>query len=336
MANGSALAAGRGTDAACQLQRGFSRPEPHSTLRAPRRPFEQFGLDPCGNDPEGHQRPNCAANGVPGGAYVQDGLGAIEVIGGNPELEPETGHTLGVGLVYTPFWAEGLSASVDYFQANRSNHISVSYAEEIMFECAEHGASSMCDVDYQSSGRPCHSGGELLPQLRGVRKSARYDFAINWSAVTRIGELEFESARHLSRSLGQATVSGRLDCIHTRANSMRAPARAGARRDTSTGTPALGWPAMPPNISAATRNWSNHGRVSTSSSSLFIAASTRSCITTLKAGYRFDSGVTVRAAITNVTDEDPPYLNLAPANTDVATYRLLGRSYFLELRYQVQ
>ena len=56
----------------------------------------------------------------------------------------------------------------------------------------------------------------------------------------------------------------------------------------------------------------------------------------IEAGFKFDSGVTVRAAITNVTDEDPPYLNIAPANTDVATYRLLGRSYFLELRYQVE
>ena len=56
----------------------------------------------------------------------------------------------------------------------------------------------------------------------------------------------------------------------------------------------------------------------------------------IEAGFKFDSGVTVRAAITNVTDEDPPYLNIAPANTDAATYRLLGRSYFLELRYQVE
>ena len=40
--------------------------------------------------------------------------------------------------------------------------------------------------------------------------------------------------------------------------------------------------------------------------------------------------------ISNVTDEDPPYLNIAPANTDVATYRLLGRSYFLQLSYQLQ
>jgi outer membrane receptor protein involved in Fe transport len=44
--------------------------------------------------------------------------------------------------------------------------------------------------------------------------------------------------------------------------------------------------------------------------------------------------MTVRAAITNLTDEDPPFVNLAsPANTDPGAYRLLGRTYFLELRY---
>jgi hypothetical protein len=35
-----------------------------------------------------------------------------------------------------------------------------------------------------------------------------------------------------------------------------------------------------------------------------------------------------------VTNEDPPFVNLASAaNTDAGTYRLLGRTYFLELRY---
>ena len=56
----------------------------------------------------------------------------------------------------------------------------------------------------------------------------------------------------------------------------------------------------------------------------------------IEAGFTFDSGVTVRAGITNVTDKDPPYLNIPPAQTDVTTYRLLGRSYFLQLRYHVE
>ena len=56
----------------------------------------------------------------------------------------------------------------------------------------------------------------------------------------------------------------------------------------------------------------------------------------LEAGFDFDTGLTVRGAITNVLDQDPPYVNSnSIANTDVATYRLLGRTYFLELRYRL-
>jgi outer membrane receptor protein involved in Fe transport len=54
----------------------------------------------------------------------------------------------------------------------------------------------------------------------------------------------------------------------------------------------------------------------------------------LEGRYEFDNGMTVRAAITNLTDEDPPFVNMAgQANTDAGTYRLLGRTFFLELRY---
>ena len=117
---------------------------------------------------------------------------------------------------------------------------------------------------------------------------------------------------------------------------MPAPGRAGARRDTSTGTPGPGWPATPPNISAATRNACESWELFDIYFEPFDRRVDPVLYHDIEAGFKFDSGVTVRAAITNVTDEDPPYLNIAPANTDAATYRLLGRSYFLELRYQVE
>ena len=132
---------------------------------------EQFALDPCGNDPTPTQRSNCAADGVPGGAYVQDGRGTVAVYGGNPELEPETGHTLGAGLIYTPVWAKGLSASVDYFQVNQSDYISVASPEEILFECAEHG-SSLCEAITRLDGRPDHSVWRLITAIPGSWKSA--------------------------------------------------------------------------------------------------------------------------------------------------------------------
>ena len=82
-----------------------------------------FDLDPCGNDPTPTEQANCAANGVPGGAYVQGGELFTASAAGNPKLEPETGDSFGVGLVYTPVWAEGFSASADYFQVEINDTI---------------------------------------------------------------------------------------------------------------------------------------------------------------------------------------------------------------------
>jgi len=57
----------------------------------------------------------------------------------------------------------------------------------------------------------------------------------------------------------------------------------------------------------------------------------------LSAGYEFASGVRVRAAVNNLFDEDPPFVNSGSiSNTDSDTYRLLGRMYFLELRYSFE
>ena len=45
----------------------------------------------------------------------------------------------------------------------------------------------------------------------------------------------------------------------------------------------------------------------------------------------------LRAGITNVTDEEPPFVNgggIFGEYTDPATYRLLGRTYALNMQYR--
>jgi outer membrane receptor protein involved in Fe transport len=43
----------------------------------------------------------------------------------------------------------------------------------------------------------------------------------------------------------------------------------------------------------------------------------------------------LRAGVLNLTDRDPPYVDGGGPNTDTAAYRLLGRTYFVELHYQL-
>ena len=43
----------------------------------------------------------------------------------------------------------------------------------------------------------------------------------------------------------------------------------------------------------------------------------------------------LRAGVLNLTDRDPPYVDGGGPNTDTAAYRLLGRTYFVELHYHL-
>jgi len=52
---------------------------------------------------------------------------------------------------------------------------------------------------------------------------------------------------------------------------------------------------------------------------------------------RSEPGLTLILTVSNVTNEDPPRVNFnAAANTDPATCPLLGRTYLVSVRYQVE
>jgi outer membrane receptor protein involved in Fe transport len=294
---------------------------------------ERVFFDPCGNGPTPAQKANCAADGVPGGEYAQGDWGLVWVSGGNPALGPETGHNLGAGLTYTPAWARGLSASVDYFQLNLSNQISVAFPDDVLLQCAEHG-SRLCDaITRLPDGRVA----QLAATYQNFEESEvrAFDFAINWSAPTSIGEVSSRLlATYLDRWDRQRFPGGEVYSYAGRFDDGARPRwRASGHID---------WRSGPWMASYAAEYIGNYWeRVEpysffTMEFEPFDRRVDPVLYHDIEAGYRFDSGVTVRAAITNATDEDPPYLNVTPANTDVATYRLLGRSYLLELRYQIK
>ena len=218
---------------------------------------------------------------MPGGAYVQDGWGVVAVYGGNPELEPETGHTLGAGLIYTPVWAKGLSASVDYFQVNQSNYISPASPDEMLFQCAERGGS-IVRGDHQTSGRPGHSVGDSQSQRRGVgRPRLRLCAQLVGDDPDRRTSIRGCSPPTSIAGTGSRFPTAR--CIHTRAISSAgrpaALARVGAHR--------LALRALDGQLRGriyrqllGTR--AILGRCSTPHSSLSTAASIRFCITTSK------------------------------------------------------
>ena len=306
-------------------------------LYDPRVRFEGYwDFDPCGNDPTPTQQANCAANGVPGGAYVQGGESFAAPTGGNPELEPETGKSFGVGLVYTPVWAKGFSASADYFQVELNDTIWQAYPFQPLFECAERGLAKACK-DIRRFPDGSLSEVATYTENFGRRDVRGIDLAIDWSIVTSLGDVHSSLfATYLDRWDEQPYAGGET---HSYAGNFDADTGARPRWRASGH---LDWRFGPWMASYTAEYIGSYLELVEPFPPFGIEFESfdrrvdPALYHDIEGGFTFDSGVTVRAAITNVTDEDPPYLNISPGNTDAATYRLLGRSYFLELRYQVE
>jgi outer membrane receptor protein involved in Fe transport len=56
----------------------------------------------------------------------------------------------------------------------------------------------------------------------------------------------------------------------------------------------------------------------------------------IEGAYELAGRGRLRLGVTNLTDRDPPFVNAnSQANTDAATYRLLGRTYFADIRFRL-
>jgi iron complex outermembrane receptor protein len=293
-----------------------------------------FEIDPCGNRPTPVEQVNCAANGVPGGAYVQGAETFVVLAGGNPALRPESGRSLGAGFVYAPRWAQGLTASVDYFSVTLDDHIAQAFVDEALIGCARLGARQLCD-DIERLPDGSLASVTTMTENMGRLEVSGTDLSLSWSLQSGRGNLGANLlATYLDRWNEQLIPGGRVSAYA--GNSQR-----GARPQ---------WRGL------ASIDWSS-GAWSASYSAEYIGSFDDRVFWIpmsgpefdsylrrvepvlyhdLEAGFEFDAGLRIRAGVTNATDEDPPFLSHhQPANTDAATYRLLGRTYFLELRYEL-
>ena len=65
---------------------------------------------------------------------------------GNPDLKPEIGDTITAGIVFRPTWewAQGFTASVDYWSIHLGNAISTLAVQDVINGCLQRGDSSLC------------------------------------------------------------------------------------------------------------------------------------------------------------------------------------------------
>ena len=278
--------------------------------------------DPCGNDPTPEQQVNCAANGVPGGVYQQDPSVEVDfVTGGNPDLLPESGRSVDVGLELTPASLPGLRVTIDYFNVDLGRFIETPGLGDILFECADRGTPSACDLVHRAND------GTLL-QVDGLRRNLGrlvangYDFSADYGF--HAGRVTFDTgvlATYLEtrdsefvRGLPPVHLAGERSFPHWRGLGHIDASWAGWR---------IGYSMQ--YIGAQDQFNYDVGANFPIHSVLYHD---------LEGSLALSSGVQFRAGVLNLTDKDPPYVQGGGPNTDVAGYRLLGRTYYAALHYE--
>jgi outer membrane receptor protein involved in Fe transport len=251
-------------------------------------------------------------------------------VGGNPDLEPEFGDTFTAGIVWTPEFELGsLSVTVDYWETELENMISSLGVNYILDDCYNALNAGSCGLitrrsDYsiaQVLDGPLNvaleTAGGIDTEVRFIFDTdiGQFDTALIWSHMTERDREAFPGDS-TEDNVGRYTGSDAFaeDKLNYSIDWMRGNFRVAYLGEY---------------ISEL------------KSDDAFGVGYTQKVDSQLYHDLTFkythpNSGVSISTGINNVTDEEPPYIDLGfNAKTDPSTYRLFGRGYFVRLSWSM-
>ena len=296
----------------------------------------------------------CAAqSAVAGGAgFFQPAGQATGIVGGNPDLDPETAKSYTLGLVYRPNfeskWLQNLTATVDYWNIHIDDVIASVDATTIVQRCYNRdGANPSFDPNNQWCKlfvRDQANGGVIgLQQLsrnQAAYETAGVDVALNWgwdlaSAFNTpvAGRLNFNIIGTWVEKYTTQTTS--VDPVYESVGSIGS--------STASATPEWRW--------TLGTNW-KYDKLSLSWQSRYIgemvhfntrtggsATSNTGVPATwyhdLTGNIDLNKKANLRFGVNNLMDQQPRlYTPNVQANTDPSTYDVLGRRYYVGVKFK--
>ena len=284
--------------------------------------LRQTGLpvvDPCSGGGAG--LPGCA--GVPPG-YIQPSSNVTGLVGGNPNLDPETSENFSAGFVLTPAALPNASLTLDWYRVEIDNVITTFGAQNLLNLCATTGLR--CNfIQRESSGEIAllADGPVNLNSLEteGIDVVARY------LANTGVGTFNFTLAASRLLDLTQRSTlpNGSVqveDKVGTAASREAYPK----------------WRAM------FTTRWDN-GPWAVNYKARYIGDTEEMVGSTprhigsvfyhdLAGSYDFQDGLSLKVGIDNVFGKQPPAsLTNLNINFDINTYDAVGRFMYAQLSW---
>ncbi|PWK54011.1 TonB-dependent receptor domain-containing protein [Pleionea mediterranea] len=284
-------------------------------------------FDPCRSanwgNLSGDQQSNCVSSGVPQGGWDQQDSQVTVIGGGNPNLKPEEGETTTFGIAWSPSFLDGFSMTVDWWDVQIDKAINSLSANAILDLCANFG---QCD------GVSRNSDGSInfvatFPLNVAFEEATGVDLEVKYSFDTEVGMFSTGLlwSRMTDRVLQESSVAEPIDL-------------------TDTYDPGLD-ASYPEDKAKITVDWANGDWGATYAIDYIGAINVP--FSFFDGGYQTDaqfySDAQVRYVmpnsdtrfsfgITNLTDEDPVYLDSGfNTSTDESTFRTFGRGYYFRV-----
>ena len=303
--------------------------------------FEQ-GTDPCTQISSygaaaGIVAANCAKQRLPAG-FTQNGTQIPTLVGGNPNLLPESSRTYTIGTVLTPRFLPNFSAEIDYYHTSIENLIGSVPVQFVEDQCytSVNESSPLCASAGQRNASGNISLASAPDQNLGVLRTNGIDFDMSYLLKLRGGN-NFQFTNELVDTIGytqQLVNNGPFFNLKGTLNTVLGgglyPVGVPVIRDNFTGTYAHG----PVSFSWTVRYID--GLVYNEGGSNFTAASrfyktNEVFYHDIVATYNYKK-IQVVAGIDNLFDRTPPFAVDTDQNTSSNVYDVIGRLFYAKLQ----
>lgn len=306
-------------------------------LFSPQQDSFPSGQDPCNTGSFGgltaEQQGRCLAQGVPQGGYIQTDTQYRGRQGGNPDLAPEEGDTVTLGVAWSPDFAEGFSITLDYWKIEIDEVITTLNEQTILEGCVIGGIDSLCS-NIQRFGDGRIDAVFSVTNNFDTREAEGIDAEFRYNMETEFGDFNFGLLwTHLlerndivvgvndAGEVGQVTIeqAGRFSLDDDEAF---AENKINASIDWIWDDLAVSYLIEHIDGIEAEANFIDYTQ--------YVGSQTYHDLT---ATYNFETDTRVTLGIQNIFDKQPPYIDAAfNGSTDEATYRLFGRTVFFRLQ----
>lgn len=336
-------------------QRAVRAPNISELFRPATINFPAVGLgDPCSNDfpddPEVQGAPQsqaardlCIAQGIPAASLPSFSYGNNQfegLSGGNPNLSEETADTITFGAVWR---GEGngplgnFQASVDFYQIEIEDAINSIDADVFVERCF----NPAFNPNFSNDNQFCQLF-ERNPGTGNITNALEVDTNLS---VIEVRGIDYQV--DYAADVGPGTFTGKL--VASNLLDWEQAITSADPLEQFAGTASSGFDVLPEwkttlSLGYAVGGFNGDIRMR------YIGDTTDTSVDNfeldtvtyfdLTLGYAFDryvEGLRMNAGVTNLTDEEPIiYPTNQQANTDPATYDVLGRRYFVNLTYSFQ